>query len=92
MYISRHSIKRNACEIAVFDKLPLCHSQLKQCILWEADWLFESKVAAGCLPPSSACDWVFCEKVEDEENIKEGLSLRKGVELEITSISSLFYI
>lgn len=78
--------------MAVFGKLPLDHSQLKHCTPQEADWLYESKVAAGCLPPSSACVWVFCEKEEDEENIKDSFSIRQGVELEITYISSFFYI
>lgn len=47
------------------------------CILVEADWLQESKVAAGYLPPPFAGDWIFCEMEEDEENKKEVFPLNK---------------
>lgn len=78
--------------MAVFGKFPLYHSQEQHRILQGADWLHESKVAAGYLPPSLACAWVFHEKEEDEENVKESVPLRQWVELEITYISSFFYI
>lgn len=63
-------------KISVFGNLLLYHCQLKQCILLEADWLYASKVDAGCLPPPFADDWVFCEKEEDEKNKKEVFSLK----------------
>lgn len=77
---------------AVFGKLRLYHSQLKQCILLEADWFHESKVSAGCSPPPFAGDWVFCEKEEVEENKKGNFSLKEGTEIEIKSISTFFSI